>query len=271
MLTILRQALRAVAVLTALIDVPAQAEPTFERLVVIGDSLSDIGNAGRFSNGPVWVEELASRLGLALAPSRSGGFNFAVGGARLDPTSGPHSLRAQADHLLGMAWPSGRTLHIVYGGGNDLFAAIGREEGRRMVEGAVSSLRSIVADLVRRGATDILVPNLPDVGITPEVRAQGSAAMDDARRLTEHFNRASAVALAELANGRSRPFKLYRLDTFALAEVVRRNPSSFGFVDIRTPCNGSGRCEGSLFWDRIHPTTQAHSRLGEAALRALAE
>jgi cholinesterase len=31
----------------------------FERLVVFGDSLSETGNAGRFSNGTVWVEYLA--------------------------------------------------------------------------------------------------------------------------------------------------------------------------------------------------------------------
>jgi tripartite-type tricarboxylate transporter receptor subunit TctC len=37
-----------------------------------------------------------------------------------------------------------------------------------MVETAVASLRSIVADLVERGASDLLVPNLPDIGMTPK-------------------------------------------------------------------------------------------------------
>ena len=37
---------------------PAMAE-SFTALVAFGDSLSDTGNAGRFSNGPVGVEHLA--------------------------------------------------------------------------------------------------------------------------------------------------------------------------------------------------------------------
>jgi len=60
-----------------------------DQIYVFGDSLSDTGNAfsrtgsppppyfnGRFSNGPVWVEYLADRLGLPRNPST----NFAFGG-----------------------------------------------------------------------------------------------------------------------------------------------------------------------------------------------
>jgi phospholipase/lecithinase/hemolysin len=77
--------------------VPARAE-IFTELVVFGDSLSDTGNAGRFSNGPVWVEHLAKSLGLPLRPSRAGGTNHAVGGARA--VGGPNELRAQVRGYL---------------------------------------------------------------------------------------------------------------------------------------------------------------------------
>ena len=50
-----------------------QAEtPSFSGLVVIGDSLSDSGNAGHFSDGPVRVEHVAARLAVRLRPSRLG-------------------------------------------------------------------------------------------------------------------------------------------------------------------------------------------------------
>jgi outer membrane lipase/esterase len=53
-----------------------------------------------------------------------------------------------------------------------------------MVDTAVAALQGIVRDLAARGARDILVPNLPDVGITPAIRGQGRQAVEDAAQLT---------------------------------------------------------------------------------------
>src|SRR5215204_2919377 len=214
--------------LIASMNTPARSTPTFEHLVVLGDSLSDTGNAGRFSNGPVWVEYLAGRLGLQLSPSQRGGSNFAVGGARLDPRSGPHSLRAQVDGFLRRPKPNGRMLVIVYGGGNDLLAAVGHPHGPMMVDVAASVLRSIVADLIAHGASDILVPNLPDVGITPEVQSRVSRAVVEARALSSRFNTALEVALAEVTANSG--VRLYRLDVWSMAERARADPAAFGFV-----------------------------------------
>lgn len=241
----------------------AQAEPAFDRMVVFGDSLSDNGNAGRFSNGPVWVEYLAERLGLPLTPSLAGGSNHAVGGALLDPRSGPTSLRAQATAYLRAPRQDERILYIVYGGANDLLAAIGSPRPQPTVEAAAASLRSIVADLARQGATDILVPNLPGLGITPAVRAYGSLAVEAADVLARSFNDALDRDFSGLAGADG--WRLYRLDVWQMAERVRADPGASGFVDIATPCSPHRRCEGYLFWDGIHPTTEAHRRLADAA------
>jgi outer membrane lipase/esterase len=241
----------------------------FDRLVVFGDSLSDNGNAGRFSNGPVWVEQLAERLGLPLMPARMGGTNFAVGGARLDPRSGPFSLRAQADLFLALPRARGRALHVVYGGGNDLLGAVGSPEGEAAVDAALASLRGILRDLVERGARDILVPNLPDVGLTPAVRAYGEQAVERAGRLTERFNAGIDRMAAELAPVPG--LRLYRLDVRAMADRARDEPGAYGFVDFATPCGELEDCEGHVFWDPVHPTTQAHGRLAEAAYRLVGD
>jgi phospholipase/lecithinase/hemolysin len=261
--------IRVLVVSGLMTGAPSHAGPAFDHMVVIGDSLSDTGNAGRFSNGPVWVEPLAARLGVGLTPSQTGGFNFAVGGARLDPRSGPQNLRAQADRFLTRPKPSGRTLYVIYGGGNDLLAAVGHTDAPTMVETAVASLRSIIADLVEQGARDLLVPNLPDIGMTPAMRARGDAAIAEAGRLTARFNAGVERALAEAEGLLSPDVRLDHLDVWGMAERARKDPASFGFRDVTTPCSGLPRCEGYLFWDDVHPTAQGHARLAEAAFRAV--
>jgi outer membrane lipase/esterase len=136
-----------------------------------------------------------------------------------------------------------------------------------MVDAAVASLRSIVADLVHQGATDILVPNLPAIGITPAVQAQGRGAVEAANKLAERFNGALDQALSGFA-GRN-GLRLHRFDVWQLAQRVRADPAAAGFVDITTPCGQHRRCEGYLFWDSVHPTTEAHQRLAEAAAQVL--
>jgi outer membrane lipase/esterase len=250
-----------------LMSATAHASPVFSRIVVFGDSLSDTGNAGRFSNGRVWVEFLADQYGFALKPSRMGGSNYAVGGARLDPGSGSNSLPAQVAAYLRANSPEPGTLYIIYGGGNDLLAAVGHPHAQSMVDTAVTALQGIVNDLAARGARDILVPNLPDVGITPAIRGQGRRAVEDATLLTNRFNTRVEAVLEARTHDPS--LRVHRLDVHALGERVRSDSASLGFTNIATPCNHQSGCEGYLFWDGVHPTTQAHRRLAEAAIEIL--
>src|SRR4029453_16892557 len=192
----------------------AEERRTFDRLVVFGDSLSDMGNAGRFSNGPVWTERLAKALGLPLQPSDRGGQNFALGGALVE--AGPPSLRAQVDEFLKLTPPSGSTLYIVWGGANDVFAAMDQQDPLTNLNAAAASLQGIVTDLIAHGASDLLVPNLPDVGKNPEVRAKGSKTVEEAGRLTQHLNLAGESKFKTLRPSTSK-YRLYRLDVAAIA------------------------------------------------------
>lgn len=83
--------------------------PLFSTVLVMGSSVSDTGNtcafipnnagcppsppyaAGRFSNGPLWIEAVASRYGASATASQRGGTNFAYAGARTG------SIRAALD------------------------------------------------------------------------------------------------------------------------------------------------------------------------------
>ncbi len=84
-----------VALASIIVSRSAQSA-TFDSIVAFGDSLSDKGNLysltgdtippsppyyqGRFSNGPVWVEDVAKYLGIPLA-------DYALGGANTDNTN----------------------------------------------------------------------------------------------------------------------------------------------------------------------------------------
>jgi outer membrane lipase/esterase len=244
---------------------PAEAASSpYTGLVVFGDSLSDTGNAGRFSNGPVWVEHVAERIGARLRPSREGGTNYAVGGARA--RGGPTDLRAQADAFLsarqGQLDPT--TLYIVYGGGNDLLAAGYAGDGDAVARSAAAAIGGIVSDLAAAGAARILVPNLPDIGITPALRALGPAAAAEARELSLAYNEVLELALDKAEA--DHPVRVVRLDVFSLADGVIADPAGAGFRNVTEPCRDAGSCEGMLFWDHVHPTALAHARLAEAAL-----
>jgi phospholipase/lecithinase/hemolysin len=217
---------------------------------------------------PLWVEGVANGLGLSVRPSDLGGTNYAFGGARLDPASGPTSLPAQLQrHLEGSRLPRKR-LYIVYGGGNDLIAAALGGDGGQLVDRAVEALRGMLFRLAERGATDVLVPNLPDVGMTPAARLAGQTEIDRAERLTRRFNEALEAVLRGLE---TTSVRLYRLDVAAMAERARIDPAAFGFLNVTSPCIGLRSCEGYVFWDEVHPTTAAHARLAEAALSVLRE
>jgi outer membrane lipase/esterase len=165
----------------------------YSGFVVFGDSLSDTGNAGRFTNGPVWVEVIAERVGTELKPSRAGGTNYAVGGALTDGDSSDvrGQLAAYLETHRGRA--DARTLHVVYAGANNLLMAgcePNRDSPRRVARRAAAALGAVIDDLAAAGLEHILVPNLPNIGFAPALRALGPTCVTEARRLTEAFNAA---------------------------------------------------------------------------------
>jgi outer membrane lipase/esterase len=134
-----------------------------------------------------------------------------------------------------------------------------------MIDAAVSSLRNILTELAAGEPVDVLVPNLPNVSITPAIQSRDGAAVQEATELTTRFNRQLEQVLTQ-----TRGIRLHRLDVAQLADRVREDPSALGFASIASPCNQLSACEGYLFWDNVHPTTRAHEQLAGAAFRTIA-
>ncbi|MFO1119752.1 MAG: SGNH/GDSL hydrolase family protein [Rhodospirillales bacterium] len=155
------RALAVIGILFAACLEPAGAAPDrFSGLVVFGDSLSDNGNVGRFSNGPVWVEVLALRIGTELTPSRLGGTNFAVGGARSHGR--PVDIRGQFHAFITgpHSPPAPDALFVVSGGANDLLAA-GCNGGETAAKTGAAAIAATVGDLAAAGAGISWSPTFP--------------------------------------------------------------------------------------------------------------
>lgn len=246
----------------------------YNGVVVYGDSLSDNGNLfntigyppppyyqGRFSNGPVAVEYLAQNLGVPLT-------DFAWGGA----TTGIGNIADGGDqNHLGLLGLPGMTtafaatvgsitpqqaagsLFMVWGGPDD-FTANGLSTAT--ADTAVNYLMTIVDGLRAIGVQHILVPGMPDLGMTPEYRANGLGGVGS--QLSAYFN-------AELVQKLQGTGVTY-FDTYTLLDNIIANPEQYGFSNVTDPCfDGVSVCGDPskyLFWDGLHPTTYADMLLG---------
>nr|WP_228038127.1 SGNH/GDSL hydrolase family protein [Nodosilinea sp. LEGE 06152] len=271
--------------------------PSFNSLTVFGDSLSDPGNLfgltgffppfpysqGRFSNGDLWVDYLSDDIGLEPAQVQ----NFAVGGATtgrdngLDPLISSLTgtevnlpgLLDEVDSYLsslgsGSANPDG--LYVVWAGANDLFnlpsdpAAI-----PAFLANSVQNIATAIGNLAARGADTFLVPNLPNLGLTP--RTLGDGTSQQATALSLGFNTGLANALTALEQ--TLPIDIIPVDLFGLTNEIIGAPAEFGFTNVTDALLNQGLLDdpGYFWWDQQHPTTRVHDLLSDVFQVALVE
>ena len=265
----------------------------FSSLVVFGDSLSDVGNIsqatlgttpgqyysnGRFSNGPVYAESLATGLALPmLTRSSAGGNDFAYGGAQTTGTGGFEGLfirdiDEQVTQFLSSRTASATLLYLVFAGSNDL---IGGETNMAI---PVNSLANSINRLVTAGARQFLIFNLPPLGSTP--RYNGNPTTRDLYNArTQQFN-ASLVTMLGGMQASNPALTVYQLDVFAMFNRALADPAAFGLSNV-TSSAAPGLQPGDssyntsqiapnpnqyAFWDDLHPTTTVHAILAQRAL-----
>jgi thermolabile hemolysin len=260
---------------------------TFSQIVVYGDSLSDLGRAaaatsslppefkfpaypngnGRFSNGSIWVEYLAAKLGVANNPNT----NFAIGGA----TTGTVNLgQALSPSFIGIQTQVANNLisdpaalYVIWGGANDYLSATPSNPAV-----SIGNLAGEVNTLIGRNAKNILVVNLPNLGEIPATINTGISVPLDL--LTQAHNTGLAASINALSQ--SNPtVKLNLLDVNSLFSQVVANPSSFGFNNVTDPCyaDSTNICSTPntyLFWDDRHPTTVVQQLIGNLAFQTVA-
>ncbi len=287
----------------------ARAAAAYPAIYAFGDSLSDAGNAyvalggaepvsppyshGRFSNGPVWVQDLARAITpRGLGPSLLGGNDFAYGGAQSGATSvhtlAPSDLPSQlAQFLASVAAPRPAALYTLWIGANDLFAilatpGLSATQVQQAETEVIGNETAFVTAIAARGARRLLVVNIPDLGRVPAITSQGPAASAAATALTADFNGKLAVTMRGLASLYG--LRLALVDSMGLIDAAIADPPAFGFSNVTAPCwtgsytdPHSGRVcshrvpaqDTYLFWDGVHPTAHGHAEVEAKALQAL--
>jgi outer membrane lipase/esterase len=283
----------AAAALAALIAGPASA--AFSNAYFFGDSLSDTGNVytvfgpgyvpapyydGRFSNGPVWVEHLAAGIGHADAAKASalGGNNYAFGGALTGGGGIPSVLAQIGSFSSKVAVADANALYVVVAGGNDMRAARSGNPANigAAAVAATDNLKTAIGLLAGKGAKNILVANLPDLGATPEAMMLGLTATST--QATDAFN---SLMGGVVSYGQGLGLNMSFFDFAGLASKVRADALNnggglYGITNATTPCgtfqySPGTSCAVSQFSDALHPSAISHQMMAAAAIAAVPE
>lgn len=270
---------------------------------------------GQFTTNPgyVWSQYMADYFGSnasvawkatgATPTLVPGGNNWSVGGARVDVSSVgglgyTPSLTAQyAAYIAAGNHVDPNALYSVWGGANDLFYAVGvyqatlggggtQAQALAAVQGvvgtAVAAQVGLIGTMTQAGAQYVLVPTVPDLGITPSFIAQGAAAQGLGTMLAQGYNNALFSGLA------SAGLHVIPLDTFNFLREVVANPAAFGLSNVTGQaclpqpapagdsslfCNPMSTVPGGansyLFADGVHPTSGAHKALADFAVSVI--
>ena len=279
----------------------------YSSVTFFGDSLTDGGyfspitqgklgikESGQFTTNPdnVWATSFAEQLGTTAVPivylGNQAGNNYAIGGARagkdiVNTDFGVNvpvaSVNTQVNGYLANKKVDPNGMYVVWGGANDLLAAAANPANAiNTISSAAGSQVAAIKALKDNGANYILVPNIPDIGLTPTAIAAGAGFQSSGTMLANLYNQTMySGAVATGAN-------IIPLDTFSLLQQVAANPKAYGFTNMtQKACNTSssllcgssnlvvpGANESYFFADGIHPSGRAHQMIADYASAVVA-
>jgi phospholipase/lecithinase/hemolysin len=248
--------------------------PAYTALVGFGDSYVDTGNFpssppdywnGRFSNGPLWIEDLSQTLGFAYNPAN----NFAVSGSESD------ELGLAIAKFPGTS-DSSHVLFAIWSGNNDFanHLSLGADDAAwdTRINGVVSSLVTASGLLYQKGARNLILFNLMDITRCPDIQSGYSASFRSyIAGKVQIFNSRLAAALPNLLNAHP-GLQVYLVDTYSDFNYLLDSYASLGFTKatvgaLNDPNLSDKSFDGAganyVFWDSQHPTAKAHALIAQ--------
>ncbi len=254
---------------------------------------------GVASNGTLWIQNVAANYKVAVNPSLKGGTNYAYGGARTGAVPAPlatapalvggvPSMVQQLDMYFattgqradpkalyvvdattfGNNFNAAATAFVAAVGAGQVPASDQTAYFTRVTTAAVTDIVGIVNKLYFAGARQILVVNVPNLGVTPLLTGNGAAPNNPnataGTQLSFGFNQNLAAQFNGFASSWA-GLNLKTFDTFPLNTQAAQNPASLGFTNGTAACfvaPSAALPAGSLcanpgsyfYWDQLHPT-----------------
>jgi phospholipase/lecithinase/hemolysin len=287
----------------------------FSAIVTFGDSLSDLGNTystlgdwgaygladynsyfydqGRWSNGPLWIEDIGLKFGFAALQRNDGsnlyGTDFAWGGST--SFTGftfavlPNLQQQVAYYINLLSTKYARmpkpadALFTVWSGGNDVIYNVTHPDLYPLKPQEVTdNIGKAIASLYKAGGRIFLVPNLPPLGDKPNFR--NTKYQDPANDFVVAYNPLLQSKLAGLRQ--TQPgVTILEFDVYALFQDVLNDPAKYGLTNVRDTAyiadilywHGGylvDDVDKYLFWDGTHPTRVGHGIVGEGAYKVIA-
>lgn len=226
------------------------ANNRFDTMIIFGDSLSDTGNLyrfmwnkfplsppyfeGRFSDGPLWIEQLYSSY---YPETYTDGLqNYAVGGAGAVLSykqNLPFTLAVELnDYLYWNTYGKKETsLYIIWIGANNYV------NGPTNIESITSKVVDAIGETVERiiahGGDKFFIPNLPDLGRLPQSIEMHLQPL--VTELAKIHNRKLAEKLSELQI-KYPDVTLVPFDIYTLINDAIDHAQDFGFSNVSEAC-----------------------------------
>lgn len=305
----------------AALPVRAQTSP-YTGMVAFGDSLSDGGNLNfllssitektaqyltgwdpnyyynyRFSNGPIWVDQLHASLGFGDigtmgandGVNNTDGTNFAWAGSRSGTgTFGIifPNLQMQIDYYSNQLGNNAflpdpaTTLFTMWSGANDVFAHVENADPITPAEVA-NNIATAITSLYDEGGRYFVVPNLPPIGRIPSY-INDPIKGDLATAFVDIYNGMLDTEL-DLLSGSLNDITIFKVDIHGLFLEIMGNYEAYGFTNVtdtayirfgeypyepRDPPYGelAPDSDGYFYWDAAHGTTATNLLIAQAAL-----
>jgi thermolabile hemolysin len=270
-------------------------------MYVFGDSLSALSGGGtqhppppgasvdnywngRYSNGRVWVEYLADRLGIS--------FNTNTDFARF----GNGSPSVYRTLIYGNFYPPpdlGTSLCVYWPACSDCFALAiygGTNDWSSTFPEFVSTLTNTIGLLYSEGMRTVLIPNSVDVSLVPffthtlaslgagAIAPNGVPSQAAIHAGVIQYNAVLATAIGQM-RAQYPSLEIYAPDFYTQFSYGLSHPDLYGLTKVNidaledpalTDKSFDGPGADYVFWDYLHPTTKVHSFMAAFAAQAFA-